>query len=295
MKTVEEKLPNYGGQALIEGVLMRGKKHVVAAFRKPNGDILVEEEKLGGLYNAKWSKLPLLRGLIILWDSLSLGMKYLTRSANVQADEEDEEIGGPVLVMTLTVSLLFSVLLFFVLPTLITSLIDQLFPLSILARNIIEGFVRLSILIIYLLIIGRSSEIKRVFAYHGAEHKTITAYENGETIKIDTIQKFSTAHPRCGTSFLLTLVFLSIMFFSLFGEMSLIERIATRIMMIPILAMLSYELIRWLGKNEGNPFVKLMSRPNLMLQKLTTREPDDGMVEVAITAFNRLLTLEKIK
>ena len=221
-------------------------------------------------------------------------MKYLTLSANIQAEEDDEEIEGPILFFTLAVSLVFSILLFFVLPTLITSLVYRIFPLTVFLTNLFEGFVRLGILILYLLIIGRSSDIKRVFAYHGAEHKTITAFENGEEIIIDSVQKFSTAHARCGTSFLLTLVILSILFFSFFGEMNLIERIATRLFMVPVLAMLSYEVIRWMGKHGDNPVVNLLARPNLLLQELTTREPDDAMVEVAITAFNKLLALEGI-
>ena len=294
-KPEELRLPSYGGQALIEGVLMRGKSHIVAAFRKPSGEIHTEEEQLGGIYISKWSKLPFLRGLVILWDSLTLGMKYLTISANVQAEEEDEQIEGPALYLTLALSIAFSTILFFILPSLISSLLNKFLALSNLMINISEGIIRLLILILYLAIIGKTEDIERVFAYHGAEHKTINAYESGVKINVKNVQNHSMAHARCGTSFLLTLVILSILFFSLFGPMNLVQRIITRLLMIPVLAMISYEVIRWMGNNDDNLFVRILTQPNLLIQNLTTREPDDSMVEIAIAAFDKLLTLEEGK
>jgi len=293
--TVKEvsRLPSYGGQALIEGILMRGRKFVVAAFRTPTGSIHVEKEELVGIYKTKFAKLPFFRGLVILWDSLSLGMKYLTLSANIQTGE-DEQIEGVSLFLTLLVSLSFSVGLFFILPTLISSLLSNIFPLSGFLFNFFEGIIRLFILILYLWAIGKSNEIARVFGYHGAEHKTINTYENNKDIIINNVQKYSLAHARCGTSFLLTLVLLSIIIFSLLGPMGFWERIISRILMLPVLAMISYEVIKWMGDNRNNSFVKILSYPNLILQNLTTREPDDEMVEVAITAFNELLKLENV-
>ncbi len=291
-KQADQKLPNYGGQALIEGVLMRGQKFVVGAFRSPKNEILIEYEKLEGIYKSKIAKLPLLRGLIILWDSLSLGMKFLTISANIQAEEEEERIEGGTLLITILLSLALSIGLFFVLPSLLASLINRVIDLSNFTLNLIEGLVRLFILIGYLFIIGLSKEITRVFQYHGAEHKTINAFEAGIDLTVDNIKDYPLAHARCGTSFLLTLVILSILFFSLLGPMTLITRIITRVLLVPILAMISYEVIRWMGNHHQNPIVHTITIPNLFLQRLTTREPDDAQIEVALASFNKLLTLE---
>ncbi len=289
----ESKMPHYGGQALIEGVLMRGRHYLVASFRKPDGEIATEEEKLTGIYKSGISKIPFLRGLIILWDSLSLGMKYITISANYQAENEDEKIEGGSLALTLLISISLAVGLFFVLPAFLAEFFSGLLDSSAIATNVIEGLVRLGILVGYIWVIGRSSEIARVFSYHGAEHKTINAYENGVEITVDNVMKYPLAHPRCGTAFLLTLVVLSILVFSLLGPMTLWLKILSRVALIPVLAMLSYEVIRWMGDHLENPLVKIMVAPNLGLQKLTTRPPDREMVEVAITSFKQLLKLEQ--
>jgi len=286
------ELPNYGGQALIEGILMRGRSFVVAAFRKSDGEIVLDEEKLTGISKTRLAKLPLIRGLIILWDSLSLGIKYLTISANHQSDEAEEKIEGFGLFITLIVSLSLSISLFFVLPSLLVACISKIININTFLINLLEGIIRIVILILYLVIVGRTEEIKRVFAYHGAEHKTINAFEHGESINTANIKKYPLAHARCGTSFLLTLVLLSVVIYSLLGPMPLITRVLSRILFIPFIAMISYELIRWMGNNEHNPVIKLLTKPNLLLQKLTTQEPTVEMIEVAVTAFNRLVELE---
>jgi len=291
-KHTDEKLPNYGGQALIEGVLMRGQNYVVGAFRSPDGDIQIESEQLEGIYKSKIAKLPFLRGLIVLWDSLSLGMKFLTISANIQAEDEDEKIEGGALVITVLISLAVSIGLFFVLPTLVASLLNSIFKLSNLGLNIIEGSIRLILLVGYLFVIGLSKEITRVFQYHGAEHKTINAFESGIKLSPENIKQYPLAHARCGTSFLLTLVVLSILFFSLLGPMSLLVRIFTRVLLVPFLAMISYEVIRWMGNHSENPVVRMITYPNLLLQNLTTREPETAQIEVALASFNKLLILE---
>jgi uncharacterized protein YqhQ len=291
----EEKLPNYGGQALIEGVLMRGRDHVVGAFRSPQGEIILESEELEGIYKSKIAKLPFFRGLVILWDSLSLGMKFLTISANIQAENEEEKIEGGALFFTVLFSIALSIGIFFVLPTLMASLLNNILGLSNFSINVIEGLVRLFLLIGYLFVIGFSKEITRVFQYHGAEHKTINAFESGIDLTVDKIKNYPLAHARCGTSFLLTLVILSILFFSLLGPMTLITRIITRVLLVPILAMLSYEVIRWMGNNHNNPLVNAITIPNLLLQRLTTREPDEEQIEVALASFNKLLILENQK
>jgi len=287
----ENKLPSYGGQALIEGILMRGRKYVVAAFRAPDGSIHKKKKKLGGIYKTKLSKLPFFRGLVILWDSLSLGMKYLTLSSNIQSGEE-EQIEGTALYLTLLISISFSIGLFFVLPSLLIHTLSRFVELSTFVINFGEGITRLLVLVFYLWIIGKASDISRVFAYHGAEHKTINAFENSVDINIENVKTFSLAHARCGTSFLLTLVIISIIIFSLLGPMPLWKRIISRILLVPVIAMFSYEVIKWMGDNSNNILVKAVSYPNLLLQKLTTREPNEDMIEIAITAFNKLLILE---
>jgi len=287
-----KELKNYGGQALIEGILMRGKKYVVAAFRKPDGKIHIESEKLTGIYKSRYGQMPFIRGLVILWDSLSLGIKYLTISANLQTEEE-EKIEGPALLFSLTISITFAALFFFVLPSLLIELLKNFFIIGPTYVNIIEGILRLILLVSYIWLIGFSKDIARVFGYHGAEHKTINAYENGEQLNLDNISKYPVAHARCGTSFLLTLVVISIVIFSLLGELSFFMRIVSRIAAIPFLSMIAYEIIRWLGSHQENPIVRIITTPNLLIQNLTTREPEPDMIEIALYAFNKLLELEE--
>lgn len=288
----ESKMPHYGGQALIEGVLMRGKNFLVASFRNPQGEIVTEQETLQGIYKSGLAKIPFFRGLIILWDSLVLGMKYITLSANIQAEEEEEKIEGTSLVLTMLVSLTLAVGLFFILPTVIATVLSGWTQSGHFMSSVIEGFVRLFLFIGYIWVIGRTEDIARVFAYHGAEHKTINAFEDGVDITVENVMKYPVEHPRCGTAFLLTLVLLSILIFSLLGPMTLWLKILSRVLLIPILAMISYELIRWMGDHQENGLVKIMVAPNLSLQKLTTREPNEQMVEVAISSFKQLLQLE---
>ncbi len=288
------KLESYGGQALIEGILMRGRKYLTAAFRLPDGSIKVIEEELTGIYKKKIRDIPFLRGLIILWDSLVLGMKYLTISSNMQMKEDEEKIEGPALYLTLAVSMLFALVIFFFLPTLLMQFLYKSTNLSAFVINLIEGVVRLLIMLIYLTLIRKMEDIKRVFSYHGAEHKTIHAYENGDTLDVASVQKYSTAHPRCGTSFLMTVMVISILVFSLFSTPNILLRLLSRIVLIPLVAMISYEFIRILGKYDKNPIIRVISKPNLWLQNLTTNQPTDDMVEVALQAFKRLLELEKM-
>jgi uncharacterized protein YqhQ len=293
MSSKKLRMPSYGGQALIEGVLMRGKNSLSAAMRTPEGKIIVYSEKLQGPYKNKIFEIPLLRGLLILWDSLVVGMKYLTISANVQTDHDDEKIGGSGLFIAVIISISFAILIFFVLPVFITGFFSNIFKLNAIANNIFEGLLRLLMIIIYLWAISLMPEIKRVFAYHGAEHKTINAYEGNEKLNVSSVMKYSVQHPRCGTSFLLTLVIFSIIFFSFFGEIPFLIKLISRIIFIPIIAMFAYEFIRWLGNHLDNPIIRFISIPNMALQNLTTREPTPEMVEVAIKAFTSLIEFEK--
>jgi uncharacterized protein YqhQ len=292
MSSKELRMPSYGGQALIEGVLMRGKNALSCAMRAPDGKIIIYSEKLQGPYKNKLFQIPFLRGLIILWDSLIVGMKYLTISANVQANE-DEKIGGPSLYLAVLISITFAILIFFVLPVLISSLLANFIQLNTFTNNLLEGLIRLITIIIYLWLISFMPEINRVFAYHGAEHKTINAYERHAELNVSSVMSFSVQHPRCGTSFLLTLVVFSIILFSFFGDIPFLIKLISRIVFIPLIAMLAYEFIRWLGNHLDNPIIKLVAMPNMALQKLTTREPSPEMVEVAIKAFTSLIEFEK--
>ena len=279
-----EKLPSYGGQAVIEGVLMRGTQSVAMAMRSPSGEIVLHEEPLGSIYHSKLTKIPLLRGLVVLWDALGLGMRLLTISANTQTGEE-EKIEGPALYITLGVSLLFGIGLFFLAPAALGQLAERLFGWSAWVGNLLEGLVRLAILILYIWGIGRMKEIQRVFGYHGAEHKTINAFEAGAELTPEKVAQFSVEHPRCGTAFLLTLVLLSILVFSLLGPLPVWLRLVSRIVMIPLLAGVAYEYIRWTANHLSSPIVRLLIRPNLALQHMTTREPTLEMLEVSIAAF----------
>lgn len=292
------KLPTYGGQAVIEGVMMRGKKSMAIAMRAPDDSIVIHEDNLGSMYKSKITQIPFLRGMVLLWDALGLGIQALTISANTQSGEDDK-IEGVSLFITLFISIAFAVALFFLLPasaghfferavTSVFSLDATQTTTAAWIGNLLEGLLRLVILIGYIWLIGRIPDIKRVFAYHGAEHKTINAFESGTELTPENVKRFSLEHPRCGTAFLLTLVILSILFFSLLGPLPFGLRLASRILMIPILAGFAYEYIRWTANHLDSGFVKVIVKPNLALQRLTTREPDLKMLEVSIAAFNAM-------
>ena len=289
---MKEKMPSYGGQAVIEGVLMRGANSIAMANRSPDNEIVVTKEDLTGIYTSKLRKTPFLRGLLILWDSLGLGMRYLTISANVQTGEE-EKLEGPMLYVTLAISMLFGIGLFFLMPALISGLLDKFINASAWVINLFEGLLRLVILIVYLWLIGKMKDINRVFMYHGAEHKTINAFEDGAELTPEVVKGYSLEHPRCGTSFILTLVLMSIILFSLFGPLPLHWRLLTRLLMIPVLASLAYEYIRLLSKHLDSAFVRFIIKPNLALQKLSTREPTEEMLEVSIKAFTTMYAMEQ--
>jgi len=284
---MSEQLPMYGGQAVIEGVMMRGSQSVAIAMRAPNEEIVIHSEPLGGIYKSKIIKIPFLRGLVALWDALGLGIRALTISANIQTGE-DEKLEGPALYLTLAISLTFGIGLFFLLPAAVGQFSERVLGISSWWSNLLEGLVRLSLLVGYIWIIGKSSEISRVFAYHGSEHKTINAFEAGADLTPETVTHFSLEHPRCGTAFLLSLVLLSVLVFSLLGPLPMFWRLASRILLIPVLAGIAYEYIRWTANHLDSKVVRTMIKPNLALQHLTTREPTLQMLEVSIAAFNTM-------
>ena len=287
-----EKLPTYGGQAVIEGVMMRGGKSVAIAMRDPDQEIVIHTEELGAIYKSRLTKIPFLRGLVILWDALGLGMRALTISANTQTGE-DEKLEGPMLYLTLGISLAFGVGLFFLVPAAVGQLFQNIFGLNSWWSNLAEGIMRLLLLVSYIWAIGQMADVKRVFAYHGAEHKTINAFEAGDTLIPEVVAKHSLEHPRCGTAFLLTLVLISVVFFSLLGPMPLGWRLASRILLIPVIAGIAYEYIRWTATHMHWSWVRWMTKPNLALQRLTTREPSLDIIEVGIAAFQAMREAEK--
>jgi uncharacterized protein YqhQ len=286
-----DKLPTYGGQAVIEGVMMRGGKSVAIAMRDPDQNIVIHTESLGGIYKSRLTKIPFLRGLVILWDALGLGMRALTLSANTQTGE-DEKLEGPMLYVTLGISLAFGIGLFFLVPAAIGQLF-QYFGLDSWSSNVAEGMVRLLLLVGYIWVIGHMAEVKRVFAYHGAEHKTINAFEAGDQLIPEVVAKHSLEHPRCGTAFLLTLVLISVLIFSLFGPMPLGWRLASRILLIPVIAGIAYEYIRWTATHMHWSWVRWLTKPNLALQRLTTNEPTLDIIEVGIAAFKAMREAER--
>ncbi|GJQ37827.1 MAG: membrane protein [Anaerolineaceae bacterium] len=289
----EDRIITYGGQAVLEGVLMRGRKAFAIAMRAPDGSIAVHTEKLASVYQSSVAKIPFLRGVILLWDALGLGMRALTISANVQTGE-DEKLEGAPLYLTLAGSLAFGIGLFFLLPAAIGGWTERLFAPAAghWAGNLIEGLVRLALLVGYIWAIGFMPDIKRLFGYHGAEHKTINAFEAGAELTPESVAKYPIEHARCGTAFLLTLVLLSILAFTLLGPLPMLWRLVSRILLIPVLSGVAVEYIRWTANHLDSKFVQWIIRPNLALQSLTTRQPDMKMLEVAIASFNAMRQAE---
>lgn len=271
--------------------MMRGGKSVAIAMRDPDQQIVIHTEELGGIYKSRLTKIPFLRGLVILWDALGLGMRALTISANTQTGE-DEQLEGPMLYLTLGASLAIGIGLFFLAPAAIGQLF-QYFGLNAWWSNLAEGLVRLLLLIGYIWAIGKMEEVSRVFAYHGAEHKTINAFEAGDELTPEIVATYPLEHARCGTAFLLTLVLISVLIFSLFGPMPLGWRLASRILLIPVIAGIAYEYIRWTAMHMHWSFVRWMTKPNLALQRLTTREPSLDIIEVGIAAFKAMRAAEQ--
>jgi uncharacterized protein YqhQ len=308
---MEDRIITYGGQAVIEGVLMRGQKSLAIGMRAPDGNVIVHTEKLAKVYQSGITKVPFLRGVILLWDALGLGMRALTISANTQTGE-DEKLEGAPLYLTLAFSLAFGIGLFFLLPAALGGWVEKLLSpvtggggvlpapaLHVAAStsgvwigNLVEGVIKLGLLVGYIWAIGFMPDIKRLFGYHGAEHKTINAYEAGAELTPESVAKFSLQHPRCGTAFLLTLVLLSIIVFAALGPLPMLWRLVSRILLIPVLAGVAVEYIRWTANHLNNRFVQMLIKPNLALQSLTTREPDMKMLEVAIASFQAMRQAE---
>jgi uncharacterized protein YqhQ len=276
----------YGGQAVIEGVLMRGRTTYAVAVRKPDGEIVVTRERLRSVvYTSKVWKLPFLRGLAGLWEMLHLGMKALVYSANVQAQAHDEtiELTPKAVGVTLGVGVVLGLAFFLGLPLLAAGFFGR--GHSALRFTVIEGLVRIALLLVYLYVISLAPDIRRVFQYHGAEHKTINTFEAGLPLDVAHIRTQSTLHPRCGTGFLVAVMIVSIFVYSLAGRPAWYLLILSRLALIPVVASLAYEGIRFAGRHRNNPVVKVLIIPLLATQRLTTREPDDEQMAVALEAF----------
>ena len=328
---------SYGGQAVIEGVMMHGRRAMAVAVRHPSGEVVVHSEPLNRrIYGSPWARRPFIRGALLLWDTLALGMRALAYSATVAMDEEEqrqeaggqrpegrgerpeaggavaaperaaepptpaersaaaaqEAFGGRLVWSTMAVAMLFGIGIFFVSPLLLTRLVDPVLPSAGLSV-LVEGLIRIALFFGYVWLIGRLPDVRRVFAYHGAEHKTINAFEAGEPLEAGRVARYSVAHPRCGTSFLLVVVVLSIFVFGLLGRPSLPVRVASRVAFIPVIAAVAYEVVRFSARRTGNPVVRMVLAPGMALQALTTREPDESQVEVAIAALQRVLEVDQ--
>ncbi len=288
----------YGGQAVVEGVMMRGRHEAAVAVRRSNGEIALHSEPLPrGLYLSAVAKLPLVRGLVVLWEMLILGTRMLLWSANAQVEDQlEEELPGYLVPLMMGISLLFAIALFFFAPLLLVRVatgIPGIGGHSIL-RNIVEGVIRLALLVGYLVLLGRMHNLQRVFQYHGAEHKAINAHEAGAILTPSGVQRFSLRHIRCGTAFLLWVMVVSIFVFSILGNGPIWWRFASRVVLVPLIAAVSYEILRIGARFYSVAPVRWVMTPGLWLQALTTREPDDGQVEVAIAALERVLAADGV-
>lgn len=285
------KLPNYGGQAVIEGVMMRGKKAAAIAMRTPDGEIEIHTEPLSSLYQSRWVEIPFLRGVLGLWDALVLGTRALTISANAQTGA-DEQLEGGALFLTMLTSLALAVGLFFLIPAGIGQFTEKTLGWAAWAGNVTEGLIRMIFLILYIWGIGRMEDIQRVFAYHGAEHKVINAFEHQDELVPEQVKRHSLEHPRCGTAFLLVVVVISVLLFTLLGPLGLLWKLVSRILLLPVIAGIAYEYLRFTADNLDHPVIAWLIKPNLALQRLTTREPDQQIIEVGIRAFQAMREAE---
>jgi len=286
----------YGGQALIEGVMMRGRTTVAMSVRPPSGEITTMSEPLPAALSAnrRLIKIPLLRGIFVLYETLVIGTRMLMRSAAIAAEGEDVELSRGTIVMTMIVSLGFAIGLFFLLPLFLSTFAEDATS-SDFAANVVEGVIRLAIFVAYIAAIGMMPDIRRVFAYHGAEHKAISAYEHDRPLTPEEVDAFGTAHTRCGTTFILIVVVISIFFFSLIPRagVPLPLLFLSRIVLVPVIAAVAYELVRFGARHYGNRLVRALYTPGLWLQALTTRPPDRSMLEVSIASLETVLAADR--
>jgi uncharacterized protein YqhQ len=285
---------HYGGQAVIEGVMIRGQNSAVTTVRRSNGELASSVDPTTAPHKSWIRKTPFIRGVVVLIESLVLGIKALLRSANMSLEEEGEEgeqISGGLVWIMLLVSIGIAVALFFVAPLYLSKLI-QPFITSSLLFHFIEGLIRLAIFVLYLGGVGLLPDIKRVFAYHGAEHMAVNAYEGGIPLEVEAVRKYSTAHTRCGTSFIFVVLVIAILVFSFVGFTSTWLMLLSRILLLPVIAAISYEIIYFSARHADNLLVKAIMSPGMALQSLTTRQPDDRQLEVGIASLKKALEID---
>jgi len=283
---------DYGGQALLEGVLMRGRGAIGVALRHPDGSIVATSEPLNSvLHRSRFARAPFFRGLVVLYETLVVGTRWLMRSGNVQAQGEGQELGKGAMALTILFTLGLAIGLFVLLPLFLAGAATRatIGPGQFLLEHLLEGLIRVFIFVGYLLVISRSSEIRRVFQYHGAEHMTIHALEREDPLTLENIRKYPTAHQRCGTEFLVIFIILSILMFSLLAGQSLVVSIVGRIALVPVIASVAYEILRFGARHRHKPWIRWMFLPGIWLQAITTKQPDDSMIEVAIASMREAL------
>jgi len=290
---------NIGGQAVIEGVMMRAPRSIAIAVRRPTGEIVVKKDEVVPLSERyPVVKFPIVRGAVALFQSLIVGITALNFSANEAMVEEEgaekTELSSWAMAGTMAVAFGFGILLFFVLPLYATKLLTQLSFISDnnIIFNMVDGVIRVAVFLIYIWAISRMKDIQRVFQYHGAEHKSIFAFEAGDELTVANVRKYSCLHPRCGTSFLLIVMLVSIVIFSLIPKLwPFYMKAGARVVFLPLIAGVSYELLKWSAKNDHSRLVRMVIAPGLALQRLTTREPDDSQIEVAIRSMEEALAV----
>jgi uncharacterized protein YqhQ len=287
----------YGGQAVIEGVMIRGQRRAALAVRRPDGLIIRRSIPLENWANSSLRNVVLIRGVLVLLETLLVGMKSLTISANEaaiddSADDDDAQLSNVAMATLLGVSLVLGIVIFFLIPVFVSRLVENAGANNFYA-NLVEGGIRLGLFIAYVWVIGKMNDIKRVFGYHGAEHMVVHAHEAKEPLTVESVRRFPPAHPRCGTSFLMTVVLVSIIMFMFFPRDPFWFLVVSRIVLVPIIAGISYELIRYAGTHQESIWVRMFNSPNILLQDLTTRQPDEGMIEVAITAIEYAIAIDE--
>jgi uncharacterized protein YqhQ len=276
---------SYGGQALMEGVLMRGRNALAVALRHPDGRIVTATERLDSrVHTSRAAKWPFVRGLVVLYETLVIGMRWLIRSANVQAEEDDVQLGKGTVAVTLLITFGVAIAVFSLLPLFISSVATSGASQG-WAQPAVEGLIQVGLFLAYLTFISRTPDIFRVFQYHGAEHMTIHALEHGDPLTVVEVRKYPTAHPRCGTEFLVILVLLSIFAFSLVGKQPPLIMILSRLVGIPILAAVGYEVLKLGARFQHNPVMRVITYPGILVQMITTKRPTDDMIEVAISSM----------
>jgi len=291
-----------GGQALIEGIMMKGPNGLATAVRKPDGEITIRKSDIKPIFKNKFFKLPIIRGTFVLIDSLVSGVKELMYSAEFYGEDFEEDAidkflkrvfkdkaDTAIVYVSVILALLFSVGIFILGPSLLTNFFKNIVKNTFLL-NLIEGIIRVGLFVLYVVLISKLDDIKRVFMYHGAEHKTIHCYEHMEELTVENVRKYSTLHPRCGTSFMINVMLISIIIFSFFGWPNPVMRIVIRLATLPLIAGISYELNKYVGGcNSENIFTKIITYPGFQIQKITTSEPDNSMIEVAIAAMKEVV------